>query len=565
MVYSERSARAARLSVWLFLAASVAGAQVYPGGYPPGGYPGGGYPYPGGGYPGGGYPGGGGTGIPIPGRRSGGQPKADPNQPLPNFRGKLKHMDDKTITLTLGDDRVMDFRRNSKTKFYKNGDEIKKPEFAVGDQMSIEGPEQADGSMTAVNVYWEKAAATPTSTAGTSPSTEHSPDKDKAAGVPDTWAKDAPSSAPAQPQSTADSDPDRPVLRRAPSAESAPAPSGAPAPSAAPAAPALAQPQTTAASDAPPPPDPDRPVLRRGKPADSSREQSGPVPYQANPPATPPLGPAPSDQPVTTASAASASGNPPVLRRANDDDDAPIVNRPIDATDQLIRRATDAALDFTESLPAYVCQEMMSRYQSETRPARFNALDVLTMNLVYENGKEDYRDLAINGRKTDKTLQESGGAWSTGEFGTVLIDLFAPATGANFQFQRDSRIAGIPAKLYDFAVKRENSHWDVHAMSQSYSPAYKGSVWIDPQTARVLRIEMEATDIPSGFPLDTVESATDYQYVRLGDAKQHLLPVHAENLSCQRGTPYCSKIVIDFRNYHKYEGESTITFGQPQQ
>jgi hypothetical protein len=558
MVYSERTVRAARLSVWLVIGASVAGAQVYPGGYPPGGYPGGGYPYPGGG-----YPGGGGTGIPIPGRRpNSGQPKADPNQPFPNFRGKLKHMDDKTITLALGDDRVMDFRRTSKTKFFKNGDEIKTPQFAAGDQISIEGPEQADGSMTAVNVYWEKAGATPTATAGTTGSPQHSPDKDKADGVPDTWAKDAPSTAPAQSQSSANADPDRPVLKRAPSAESAPpagsAPSGAPAPSAAPAA---AQPQT-AAVDTPAPADPDRPVLRRGKPADQSREQSGPVPYQANPPATPPLGPEPSERPVATAS---ASGNPPVLRRANDDDAAPIVNRPIDETDQLIRRATDAALDFTESLPAYVCQEMMSRYQSETRPARFNALDVLTMNLVYENGKEDYRDLAINGKRSDKTLQESGGAWSTGEFGTVLIDLFAPATGANFQFQRESRIGGVPAKLYDFDVKRENSHWDVHAMSQTYSPAYKGSVWIDPQTARVLRIEMEAYNIPAAFPLDTVESATDYQYVRLGDAKQHLLPVHAENLSCQRGTPYCSKIVIDFRNYHKYQGESTITFGQPQQ
>ncbi len=563
MVYSDRTARGVRLSVWLVLAASVAIAQVYPGGYPPGGgYPGGGYPGGGYPYPGGGYPGGGGTGIPIPGRRSGGQPKADPNQPLPNFRGKLKHMDEKTITLALGDERTMDFRRTSKTKFFKNGDEIKSPQFAVGDQISVEGPEQADGSMTAVNVYWEKAGATPTTTAGTTGS-EHSPDKDKAEGVPDTWAKDAPSGAPAQPQASANADPDRPVLRRAPSAESAPpnapAPPAPPAPAAAPAAPAAPQPQASASVDTPPPPDPDRPVLRRGKPADSAREQSDPVPYQANPPATSPA--AAPQQPVTTASA--APGNPPVLRRA-DDDDAPIVNRPIDQTDQLIRRATDAALDFTESLPAYVCQEMMSRYQSETRPARFNALDVLTMNLVYENGKEDYRDLAINGRHTDKTLQESGGAWSTGEFGTVLIDLFAPATGANFQYERDSRAAGIPAKLYNFEVKKENSHWDVHAMSQSYSPAYKGAVWIDPQTARVLRIEMEAVNIPAGFPLDTVESATDYQYVRLGDAQQYLLPVHAENLSCQRGTPYCSKIAIDFRNYHKYTGESTITFGQPQ-
>jgi len=79
----------------------------------------------------------------------------------------------------------------------------------------------------------------------------------------------------------------------------------------------------------------------------------------------------------------------------------------------------------------------------------------------------------------------------------------------------------------------------------------------------VLRIEMEAKGMPANFPLDHVESATDYQYVRLGDAKQYLLPVHAETLSCERGTNYCSANVIDFRNCHKYSAKSTITFGAP--
>jgi hypothetical protein len=88
-------------------------------------------------------------------------------------------------------------------------------------------------------------------------------------------------------------------------------------------------------------------------------------------------------------------------------------------------------------------------------------------------------------------------------------------------------------------------------------------VWIDPASARVMRIEMSARSFPSDFPIDDVESATDYEYIRLGDAKQYLLPVHAETLSCQRGTNDCSRNVIDFRNYRKYTGESTITFGDP--
>src|ERR1017187_2182039 len=166
-------------SVILLFAVSVAAqAQVYPGG----GYPGGGYP--GGGYPGGGYPGqypGGGSGIPVPGRTGRNSKAAPPNQngPLPNFRGILKVFDEKAVSVELGDKRIMDFRRTDKTRFYKSGDEVKAPKFNLGDQVSVEAVTDPGGqTMTAANVYWEKA--------GGNPSTSSKSDD----GVVDTWKDD---------------------------------------------------------------------------------------------------------------------------------------------------------------------------------------------------------------------------------------------------------------------------------------------------------------------------------------------------------------------------------------
>jgi hypothetical protein len=75
----------------------------------------------------------------------------------------------------------------------------------------------------------------------------------------------------------------------------------------------------------------------------------------------------------------------------------------------------------------------------------------------------------------------------------------------------------------------------------------------------VLRIETQARMIPTEYPLDKIENATDYEFVRFGE-RQYLMPVHSENLSCRRGTSECSKLVIDFRNYHRFTGESSITF-----
>jgi len=493
-------------SVFLLCGTAVL-AQVYPGGYP-GQYPGG--------YPGQ-YPGSRGPSIPIPGRKSKDKPAKDSGQPLPNFRGKLKQMDAKSITIELGDYRQLEFRRNDKTKFFKNGEELKTPKFNPGDQVSVEGPEEADGSLTAVNVYWEKAADAESTASG----------KQKDDSVVDTWKddpKDKDKAAPATAAATTEA-----------SAEKAPPPSKAD------------------------PDDPGPPKLTRGRVDDPKREKASEPPAETASnripqPAIerPVAAPAPGSEP---------SGPPPVLRRSNDEDNIPVTRR---TEDQLIRRAADAALDFTETLPSYVCQEVMSRFQSESRPANWQPMDVISMNLVYENGREDYRDLAVNGKPVKKKMEDIGGAWSTGEFGTVLIDLFSPATAAEFRYQRDSRSGGVSAKLYDFQVTRERSHWSIHMTGQSYNPAYRGSVWIDPQTARVLRIEMQAYGFPDAFPTDHVESATDYQYTRLGDAKQYLLPVHAETLSCQRGSSYCSRNTIDFRNYHKYTGETSITYGEPQ-
>ncbi len=468
--------------------------------YPPGGgYPPGGYPP--GGYPGGGYPS---PGIPLPGRTGG---KAQPNtstkgQPLPSFHGKLKQMDAKSILLALDDDRLLVFTRDSKTKFYKDDKEIKDPKFNVNDQLTIEGPEDNAGFLIAVNVYWEKAAGAAT--------TADSKSKDK---VPDAWAD-----TPSQQHGT----------------EAAPPP---------------------AKHDSD---DPGPPTLQRGKAADPSREQSAPVPAQ-------PAGAPATDRP--TLSAANSGQPPDRLPQYIPRDDGSNSNDAIMGSlrhqDDLIRKAADTALDFTETLPNYVCQELMSRYQSESRPANWQAIDVVGTEVIYENGKEDYRKITLNGRPVNKKIEEIGGSWSTGEFGTVLISLFSPGTGAEFHYRKDARIAGIATKEYDFTVTHPNSNWRISMGSQVYDPGYSGTAWIDPASARVMRIEMSAHNFPSDFPTDDVESATDYEYIRLGDAKQYLLPVHSETLSCQRGSNICSRNVIDFRNYRKYTGESTITFGDP--
>lgn len=291
-------------------------------------------------------------------------------------------------------------------------------------------------------------------------------------------------------------------------------------------------------------PDPDDegpPHLKYGKP-DEKRASSGHTVQYDETPYVPPAIVAGRAEPV-------APGTTPVS------------GKPLDAKQALVERAREEALSFTDTLPNYVCQQFTTRYIRGPGSGGWQAKDVVSATVVYEGGKEDYRNIQINGKAIAKKMEEMQGSWSTGEFATTLRSLFHPGRAAEFHFTKQTQTQGMTAYVYDYKVARENSDWRIQLGSQSIIPAYSGRVWIDSKTARTLRIEMQAENIPSDFPLDTVEATDDYGFVRLSAAaEEYLLPTHAENLSCERGTTICSRNAIDFRNYHKYSGEAIITF-----
>ena len=154
-------------------------------------------------------------------------------------------------------------------------------------------------------------------------------------------------------------------------------------------------------------------------------------------------------------------------------------------------------------------------------------------------------------------MDQIEGSWSMGEFASTLLDVFVPQSQTEFRFGRASRSSDVPVHIYEFEVSKENSAWRINAEKGTVSPAYKGTVWIHPQTARVRRVEIQAVDLPSDFELDTVEMTVDYGEVVIG-GNEHLLPLESENLGCWRGTNRCARNKIQFRDYRKFGAESTI-------
>lgn len=538
------------------------GAQYPPGQYPPGGYPPG--QYPPGQYPPDRYP----QTSPIPRRgKKGDAGKNTGNLPLTKqITGVLRQIDDKSVLITADDSRNINLKRTGSTKFLKKAEDSKKAEEAKptgelkvgeepkkgeelkpellkpGDHVNVEATEDDEGYFTAVSVTLDKEGTTQ--------------ERAKASEVFRMPAPSVRSDDDERPKLSRKDDKAKEAKRAEEPAKDAPAPSVADGRSAAAAAAAPTEiPEAERAnvpvveSDVPiDETDPGAPRLKRGRP--TTRKPAQPAKEVAM------------NAPPKVVGRAEAASTEPVVGSAPT---AVVESTPkpaVDAaprTDPRITKTREAVAAFTQSLPAYVCQEQIARFVSTSMKVNWQPVDIVSAEVVYENGKEQYRNLAINGKAVKKAMEELSGAWSTGEFGTLLLDLFSSATDADFRYRRQAKVAGRDAYLFAFEVDRENSHWHIQVASQSILPAYRGSVWIDKETSQVLRVEMEGVKLPTEFPMDKIEASTDYQFIRLGE-RQYLLPVHAEMLSCQRGTNNCSRNAIDFRNYHKYSGEATITF-----
>jgi hypothetical protein len=235
--------------------------------------------------------------------------------------------------------------------------------------------------------------------------------------------------------------------------------------------------------------------------------------------------------------------------------------KPLGSDADIIQEAREEAANFTAGLPDFAVQQLTTRYFSTTWPARWQKIDEVSADVACVGGKEEYRNIAVNGTPVNRPPEHTG-TWSTGEFSTTMEDVLSFPTNAKFKRRGEDRIASRPAVVFDYTVAQPNSHWTLVAPDdRRYNPAYEGAIWIDKETRRVLRIEQHTTGIPRDFPLLNAETVLTYAFVKI-DGKPYLLPSGSENLGCSRGSGACTRNTIEFKNYKKFSADSTVTFGK---
>jgi hypothetical protein len=169
--------------------------------------------------------------------------------------------------------------------------------------------------------------------------------------------------------------------------------------------------------------------------------------------------------------------------------------------------------------------------------------------------------MAIDGKPTVIDYMNVGGPTSKGEFGTLLLYLFHPKMEAEFRFKGWTTLHKRRAAVYTYKVDQAHSQYHVTYGTMAEGPnhivaPYYGEVAVAPESGEILRVTQHAI-LPLGFPIRQSATTVEYSYAEVGGRK-YLLPMHAEvTMSTGR---YKSRNDVDFKEYRKFQTETTITF-----
>src|SRR5216683_793265 len=230
---------------------------------------------------------------------------------------------------------------------------------------------------------------------------------------------------------------------------------------------------------------------------------------------------------------------------------------------KILAQITESALNYTKSLPNFICMQVTRRYVDQSGLEHYSLFDTIAEKLSYFEQKEDYKLVSRNNIPVTTNLkhEELDGATSSGEFGSMLLDIFSPESETQFDWERWATLRGRRMYVFSFRVEQSRSkysiRWGRGVGERTTTPGYHGLIYADRDTHMVMRIKMEC-DMPVTFPIQSVDLDLNYDFTNIS-GQPFLLPLKSELHS--REGKVLVKNEVEFRLYNKFGAEATIQFG----
>jgi hypothetical protein len=232
---------------------------------------------------------------------------------------------------------------------------------------------------------------------------------------------------------------------------------------------------------------------------------------------------------------------------------------------KLLERVTEYARNYVKQLPDFLCTQVTRRYADPSGLEFWQLMDTVTERLSYVERRENYQVVLVNNRVTTGVSHEQlGGTTSSGEFGTLLRDLFEPEVRAEFGWERWAKLRGRLQHVFAYRVIQPRSRYTIawtsgpNAKPLTIIAGYRGLIYADADLGGLItRMTLQAEEIPPEFPIQKVEQILDYDFTKIGES-EYLLPL--KSVVKSRSGKMLTKNELEFRAYRKFGTESTITF-----
>jgi hypothetical protein len=228
---------------------------------------------------------------------------------------------------------------------------------------------------------------------------------------------------------------------------------------------------------------------------------------------------------------------------------------------QILAEIRENAINYTNTLPNYICSRVTRRHYDPTGTESWRQMDQIHEQLTFFDHEEKYKVVSVSGRLITGKMDHNqvGGATSSGEFGTLLYEVFVPETETSFEWDHWGKLRGKVMYVFSYHVRQSRSKYSIYHQEsrRKVIAGYRGLVYADKETKQVIRLTLECEDLPADYPIQQVAITLDYEPTTIAD-RAFLLPFKSE-LHSREG-----RIMVwnetEFRNYRRYSADTNITF-----
>lgn len=228
------------------------------------------------------------------------------------------------------------------------------------------------------------------------------------------------------------------------------------------------------------------------------------------------------------------------------------------APGDLLDRARAANQQLYSELESFVCNEQILRYKGALDDAAGRRIDTVTARISFENGEETYT-LVRQNKRPRAGIAGLPGAWSEGEFGTLLQQTQVLLSTQPVTFLRNDEVDGSPAALYGFDVSEADSPWDLEVAGVHYRVPFRTQVWVSPASAQILKIERSSTTLSAATHISEIRWTVALAAVEI-NGRSWLLPQSGEYSVSYAEAGQREWNLMHFSDYHRYGSEASLRF-----